>query len=209
MSVQFRASPMRGEAHLRHFESGFKKEGMICLISGTNRPQSLTLRVTRILEKLYREQGVPTQLLDLNTLPPEIFLPDAYAHKPASFSPFSEAVLHADGLVVVTPEYNGGFPGVLKLFIDMLKFPESFEKKPVAFVGLAAGMWGALRPVEQLEGVFKYRNAHLFNERVFLPRIETQLTPDDTFAQTLVGDLVSSQVKNFIRFTRAIKEIHG
>jgi chromate reductase, NAD(P)H dehydrogenase (quinone) len=32
----------------------------------------------------------------------------------------------------------------------MLKFPETFEKRPVCFVGVAAGIWGALRPVEQL-----------------------------------------------------------
>jgi chromate reductase, NAD(P)H dehydrogenase (quinone) len=180
---------------------------MICLISGTNRPNSQTLRVTRILEKRYQAEGAQTQVLELGQLPPEIFLPQAYAQKPDSFAPFSDAVLKADGLVIVVPEYNGGFPGVLKLFIDMLKFPESFENKAVSFVGLAAGMWGALRPVEQLEMIFKYRNAHIFNERVFLPRIESQLTEDGQFTQNLVNDLVSSQVKNFLRYTQLIKEL--
>jgi NAD(P)H-dependent FMN reductase len=182
---------------------------MICLIAGTNRPQSQTLRVTRLLEKRYKALGATTQVLDLNTLPVEIFSPGAYAEKPVSFAPFTDAVLKADGLVIVTPEYNGSFPGVLKLFIDMLKFPESFEKKPVAFVGVAAGMWGALRSVEQLEGIFKYRNAYLFNERVFLPRVETQLNPDDSFTQALTGQLVDSQVKNFIAFVEQIKKLHG
>lgn len=182
---------------------------MICLVSGTNRPGSQTLRVTRLLEKLYKAQGVETSILDLNTLPHEIFQPEAYAAKPTSFQSFSDTVLKAEGLVIVTPEYNGSFPGVLKLFIDMLKFPESFEKKPVAFVGLAAGMWGALRSVEQLEGVFKYRNAFLFNERVFLPRVESQLTPEDTFVQALTSQLVDSQVKNFVAFVESLKKLHG
>ncbi len=182
---------------------------MICLIAGTNRPQSQTLRVTRILEKRYKALGVATQVLDLNGLPSEIFLPSAYTEKPHSFAPYSDAVLKADGLVVVTPEYNGSFPGVLKLFIDMLKFPESFERKPVAFVGLAAGMWGALRSVEQLEGIFKYRNAFLFNERVFLPRVETQLNADDSFTQALTGQLVESQVKNFVSYVEQVKKLHG
>jgi chromate reductase len=182
---------------------------MICLIAGTNRPQSQTLRVTRILEKRYKALGVATQVLDLNGLPSDIFLPSAYAEKPQSFAPYSDAVLKADGLVVVTPEYNGSFPGVLKLFIDMLKFPESFERKPVAFVGLAAGMWGALRSVEQLEGIFKYRNAFLFNERVFLPRVETQLNADDSFTQALTGLLVESQVKNFVSYVEQVKKLHG
>ena len=86
--------------------------------------------------------------LDLATLPPEIFSPASYAEKPKAFRPFSDAILQSSGVVVVSPEYNGGIPGVLKYFIDMLKFPESFTDRPVCFVGLAAGMWGALRPIE-------------------------------------------------------------
>ncbi len=114
-------------------------------------------------------------MLDLAQLPPEIFSPGSYAEKPKAFQPFADAVLQSDGLHVVTPEYNGGMPGVLKYFIDMLKFPESFERRPVCFTGVAAGIWGALRPVEQLEAIFGYRNAHLYPERVFLPQINNLL----------------------------------
>jgi len=74
----------------------------------------------------------------------------------------------ADGIVTVVPEYNGSFPGVLKYFIDMLRFPESLYGIPAAFVGIAAGEWGALRAVEQMEMVFQYRHAHLFGRRVFI-----------------------------------------
>ncbi len=179
----------------------------IVLIAGTNRPGSQTLRVTKMLEKKYQAAGAETLLLDLNKLPMELFEPSAYEKKPASFAPFSEGVLNADGLLVVTPEYNGSFPGVLKLFIDHLKFPESFEGRPVAFLGLAAGMWGALRSVEQLQMIFSYRNARLFNERVFLPRVESQLNPDASPKDSVVGSLIDSQVKNFIKFVEALKPI--
>jgi len=177
----------------------------ITLIAGTNRPGSQTLRVTKMLEKKYKNAGAETLLLDLNKLPMEIFAPSAYDKAPESFSPFSEGVVKADGLIVVTPEYNGSFPGVLKLFIDHLKFPESFERRPVAFVGLAAGMWGALRSVEQLQMIFSYRNALLFNERVFLPRVESQLNEDASPKDSLVGSLIDSQVKNFLKFVEALK----
>jgi NAD(P)H-dependent FMN reductase len=179
---------------------------MIVLISGTNRSPSETLRVTKIYEALFKKEGAETRLLDLSTLPAEVFTPRASSNKPNAFiENFLEPVLKADGLFVVTPEYNGSFPGALKLFIDMLKFPESFEKKPVAFAGLASGMWGAIRPVEHLEGVFKYRNAFLFNERIFLPRIQDQIDSNGNFTQPLVAQLVDSQVKNFIRFCKAVK----
>src|SRR5579884_152049 len=139
---------------------------MITLVSGTNRPGSNTRKVARQVEEIYAQLKTPLRVLDLAQLPPEIFLPSSYVEKPKSFAPFAEAILSASGLIVVTPEYNGGMPGVLKYFIDMLKFPESFQKRPVCFIGLAAGMWGALRPVEQLQHIFGYRNAYIYPELV-------------------------------------------
>jgi chromate reductase len=173
---------------------------MITLVSGTNRPGSQTLRVTKTIEKIYRDAGAQTQILDLQDLPPEIFSSKSYAEKPAAFVKMNEQLLASQGVVIVTPEYNGSFPGVLKYFIDMLKFPESFEKRPVAFVGLAAGMWGALRSVEQLTAIFGYRNAHIFPERLFLPRIDTQLDAENNLSQPLARQLAESQAKGFIDF---------
>ena len=110
----------------------------IVILSGTNRPGSNTRKVTAHVEGIYKSLGVATQTLDLADLPPEIFAPSSYGEKPAGFSKFTDAILASDGLVVVTPEYNGGLPGVLKYFIDMLPFPESFEQRPVCFVGVAS-----------------------------------------------------------------------
>jgi chromate reductase len=148
---------------------------MIVLLVGTNRPGSNTRKVAAQIEIFYKELNVPLHVLDLAQLPPEIFSPTSYAEKPKSFAPFADAILQSQGIHVVTPEYNGSLPGVLKYFIDMLKFPESFEARPVCFTGLAAGMWGALRPVEQLQAIFGYRNAHLFPVRVFMPQINSLL----------------------------------
>src|SRR5207253_2390396 len=134
-------------------------------------PGNNSRKVARHVEEIYAELKVPLRVLDLSNLPPEIFLPSSYAEKPKSFLPFAEGILHSAGLHVVTPEYNGGIPGVLKYFIDMLKFPESFERRPVCFTGISAGIWGALRPVEQLQAIFGYRNAFIYPERVFLPQI--------------------------------------
>ena len=110
----------------------------------------------------------------------------------------------ADGLVIITPEYNGGAPGVLKYFIDMLKFPESFERRPVAFVGLAAGVWGALRPVEQLQMIFGYRNALIFPERVFLPGIGQQLDADGRLKDPELVQRLRKQAQGFLQFVSAV-----
>ena len=180
---------------------------MITLLVGTNRPDSNTRKVARVVEDIYKELKVPLKILDLAQLPPEIFAPSSYAQKPPSFTPFSEAVLAAEGLVVVTPEYNGSVPGILKYFIDMLKFPESFEQRPVCFVGLAAGMWGALRPVEQLQMIFGYRNAYLYPERVFLPRINDLLDDAGQLKDPELRARLKEQAEGFIEFVQRVKQV--
>ena len=177
------------------------------LLVGTNRPGSNTRKVAAQIEEIYRRLGVPLRVLDLAGLPPEIFHPNSYGAKPAAFSVFSKGVLDASGLIVVTPEYNGSVPGVLKYFIDMLKFPESFEQRPVCFVGVAAGMWGALRPVEQLQQIFGYRNAYIFPERVFLPKINDLLNAEGKLKDPELVERLSEQATGFIRFVETLRGI--
>ena len=178
---------------------------MITLLAGTNRPESNTRKIVAELERIYAELKIPVHVIDLAKLPPEIFSPDSYAQKPAAFEPFSEAILRASGLHVVTPEYNGGMPGVLKYFIDMLKFPESFERRPVCFTGVAAGIWGALRPVEQLQAIFGYRNAYIFPERVFLPQVYNLLGEDGRLNNPELVDRLRKQAKGFSAFVDRFK----
>jgi len=178
---------------------------MITLISGTNRPGSNTRKVTAVIAAIYADLGLPHQVLDLHDLPAELFTPAAYAAKPAAFAPFSQAVIGASGLVIVTPEYNGSFPGVLKLFIDHLQFPESLDRKPVCFVGLAAGAWGALRSVEQLQVIATYCNAQVFPKRVFLPGIGQALDAAGQFTDPALVKRLREQAVGFAGFVRQLR----
>jgi NAD(P)H-dependent FMN reductase len=180
---------------------------MLNLIVGTNRPGSNTRKVADEVIQIYQDLGVPLGVVDLADLPPEIFNPSSYGEKPGAFQPFADAILGSSGLVVVTPEYNGGMPGILKYFIDMLKFPESFEHRPVCFVGLAAGQWGALRPVEQLQAIFGYRNAFVFPERVFMPGINDLLSDDGKLKDEDLVKRLRKQAAGFIDFVERLKNV--
>ncbi len=173
---------------------------MVAIIAGTNRPDSNTRKVAGQIQEIYSSVGAETKLLNLAKLPPEIFHPGSYENKPESFGEFTETVLSSQGLVVVTPEYNGGMPGILKYFIDMLPFPESFENRPVCFVGIAAGMWGALRPVEQLQAVFGYRNAHIFPGRVFVPGVFKLIGDDGKINDEDLVARLTKQANGFTEF---------
>ncbi len=95
---------------------------MITVISGTNRPESNTRKVAGLVLEALTNNAEPAQLVDLSELPDELFASSSYASKPENFAPLQEVILSTDGILTVVPEYNGSFPGVLKYFIDMLRF---------------------------------------------------------------------------------------
>lgn len=175
------------------------------VVSGTNRRGSTTRQVAGLVAELYAEAGVAVSVLDLAELPVELLAPEAYEEKPPGFAPFAEKVMAAHGLVVVAPEYNGSFPGALKVLIDHLKFPESFEGRPVAFVGLAAGQWGGLRGVEQLQQIFAYRNAHVYPRRVLIPQVSRAIGEDGKVLDADVDRHLRAQVEGFLWFVRALR----
>jgi chromate reductase len=179
---------------------------MIEIISGSNRANANSLRIARLLLKAYQDLGVKAGLINLQELPAALLDPGAYGEKPVAFAPFQERVLAASGLHLVTPEYNGSFPGALKLFIDMLKFPESFESKPVAYVGVAAGQWGGLRSVEQLQMIFGYRNAYSFPRRVFIAGVHTTFDTDGTFNVPDLLRRLEEQAAGFQAFVEQVSE---
>lgn len=178
---------------------------MIVVISGTNRAGSNTLKVAELAQEQLEAVGESVVLIDLRQLPSQLFTPTVYSDKPAEFEPFQKAILEADGILTVTPEYNGSYPGVLKYFIDMLRFPDSLVDMPAAFIGLASGAWGGLRSVEQLEMVFHYRHAHLFGRRLFLKGISKLLDEDGRLVDPEMARRLEELVTGFAGFCRRLR----
>ena len=181
----------------------------IVVLSGTNRPGANALNVATYIANIYADLGVPHKIMSLADLPQDVFTPDVYASKPESFSGMQQQILDAAGLHVVTPEYNSSFPGILKYFIDLLKFPESFEHKPVALVGEAAGRWGGMRPVEQLAQIFQYRSGLVHAHRVFLPSISDKIDDAGNVSDDFSAKLLRHQCEAFAEFVRSAPDFNS
>jgi NAD(P)H-dependent FMN reductase len=184
---------------------------MIHILVGTNRPHSRSAQVAEFIKPFYEKQGEEVTVLNLVDLGLDQVPSGSYGErdKPAAMAKAIEELLHSDGLVVVVPEYNGSYPGALKFFIDHWRYPESFEHRPVAFIGLG-GRFGGLRPVEHLQQVFGYRNGFIYPDRVFLTNIFGVLK-DGQITDTLMADLLMTQAQGFCRFIKALKSenLHG
>src|SRR5438067_4968737 len=122
----------------------------IPVILGTPRQGRLSEHVARVLlEQLGKRVGVQTALVDVRTLQ----LPPTDAGEAIKDPQFSETVMHADGLIIVAPEYYHGYPGILKHALDSnLK---EYIHKPVGLCGVSAGGFGGTRVVEALLPVMR------------------------------------------------------
>lgn len=177
---------------------------MIYVISGTNRPQSRTRQVTEHVAQGLKKYYPQTEIIDLAALPFEELNGQHYGKEtPPKIKEAIAKVDSSDGLLVVTPEYNGSMPGALKYFIDFWSYPKSFEYRPVAFVGLGF-RWGGLRPVEHLQQVFNYRNAFIYPERVFMTNIGDVLK-DGKIVDEFVTKLLDKQAHGFVKFIAGLK----
>jgi chromate reductase, NAD(P)H dehydrogenase (quinone) len=180
---------------------------MITIIVGTNRTGSVSAQVAAFVAKVYDGLGINNRVLDIADLPPETFSPNAYAEKPPRVVEFTEQILASSGLFVITPEYNGSMSGALKLFIDMLPFPESFEDRPVSYIGISAGQFGGLRPVEHLQQVFGYRNALNFPRRVFIPAVGSVMKQSGGLEASDYGKRIREQAKGFAEYCRTLGKL--
>jgi NAD(P)H-dependent FMN reductase len=122
----------------------------IPLILGTPRKGRASESVARfVLGELAKREGVETELIDVC----ELRLPTDDAGEAIKDAEFSSKMNRADALVIVVPEYNHGYPGLLKHALDSnLK---EYIHKAVGLCGVSAGSFGGARVVENLLPVLR------------------------------------------------------
>src|SRR5437660_430773 len=122
----------------------------IPLILGTARQERQSEHVTRfVFEQIKKRAGVETELIDVRALPMRLDDAGEQMKDPA----FSSTIERCDGLILITPEYNHGYPGLLKHALDMnLK---EYIHKAVGICGVSAGPFGGARAIENLLPVMR------------------------------------------------------
>lgn len=134
----------------------------IAVIVGSLRKESINKQFAEELEKLLPED-VTFEYADLN-LP--LYNHDLEADYPAEAQAVKTLVEGADGVLFVTPEYNRGYPGVLKNGIDWASRPwgtNSFDGKPAAIAGVSASL-ATTQAQQQLRNVLIYLNTKLMGQ---------------------------------------------
>src|SRR4051812_44433403 len=127
-----------------------KRPLFIPVILGTARQGRESEHAGRLVfEQTKKRAGIETELVDVRTLP--MRLDDA--GEQMKDAKFSAMIDRCDGLIIVTPEYNHGYPGLLKHALDMnLK---EYIHKAVGICGVSAGPFGGARVIEALLPVMR------------------------------------------------------
>jgi NAD(P)H-dependent FMN reductase len=122
----------------------------IPVILGTPRQERASESVARfVLDQVRKKSDVETELVDVRDIP----LPADDAGENTKHPGFSALVTRADALILITPEYNHGYPGALKRLLDTnLK---EYIHKAVGICGVSAGPWGGTRVIENLLPVMR------------------------------------------------------
>jgi len=119
----------------------------IPVLLGTSRKQRKSVHAAKwLVSEMEKRADIETRLFDVT----DFALPhDDYGQEiKDQFPEWRDAIIQADGLVIVTPEYNHGYPGVLKAVLDLLL--KEYIHKAVGFVGVSAGPWGGTRVIEAM-----------------------------------------------------------
>ena len=174
---------------------------MITLINATNRPDNQTQIVALAYKQMLEEKGSAVQYFSLENLPFEYLKLDSVkteSEKKGLAVIIETYIASADKLIIFSPEYQGSFTGIFKLFLDFVK-PEFLKGKKIALVGVSNGRAGNLRGLDHLTNIFNYLQANVLAQKLPISSLHT-LVKDGKLADVGTLKAIESQLAFFEQF---------
>jgi len=141
----------------------------IAVLAGTTRVQRESIKAAKYVAEIGSQRpGVEIIFVD-----PKDFNFPGDGNDPEGKDPrYSEITAKADAFFIVTPEYNHSFPGSLKRMLDSEL--QTYNHKPVAFVGCSNGNWGGTRAVESLVPAIRETGLVVMSWDVYFPYVQNK-----------------------------------
>ena len=172
------------------------------IILGTNRKERQSAFVANWLHgEMEKRPEIETRLFDVK----EFALPqDDYGTGIKDLFPeWRDAIIRADGLVIVTPEYNHGYPGALKSVLDLLL--KEYIHKAVAVVGVSSGPWGGTRVIEALVPVVRELGLAVTFADLNFPKVEEKFDQNGVLLDPAYEKRVKDFLDELIWMSRALR----
>lgn len=172
------------------------------VLLGTNRKERQSVHAAKwLLGEIRKRSDIETRLFDAA----DFALPqDDYGTGARDLFPdWRNAIVQADGLIIVSPEYNHGYPGILKSILDLLL--KEYIHKSVALVGVSAGPWGGTRVIEAMVPMVRELGLAVTFKDLNFPKIQTTFSEDGTLLDSAFEKRAQDFLDELVWMTRALK----
>ncbi|HRD08049.1 MAG TPA: NAD(P)H-dependent oxidoreductase [Saprospiraceae bacterium] len=180
---------------------------MILVINGTNRQDNKTSVVSKfVFDWLSKNSLSEVKYYSLEELPALFNLAEMYeAEKqhPQISKIQNNLFIPSDSWIIISPEYNGSFPGILKLTFDALsvrKLSETFHHKKVGLIGVSDGRAGNIRGMDHLTAMLNYLKMTVYHNKLPISSAKTMI--DHSQLQTPTTKILEDYLTEFIHWLK-------
>jgi chromate reductase len=165
---------------------------MYTIIAATNRVGSNTLKVAKEYQRLFADLGVDANLYSMEQF--------TSLHRDEQFNDIErDLLIPTKKFVFIMPEYNGSFPGIFKLMMDISDITKCWYHKKVMLVGVANGRAGNLRGIDNMTNMCHYMKMNVFHQKLPISSVSNELV-DDRLVNENTIKAVQSQIESFINY---------
>lgn len=174
---------------------------MITVISGTHRKNNITIKFSEYYTYSIKQKGEEVQLLDLRCLPNGFFQENSIFGTPSDEVDklLKTYFVNADKYLFLLPEYNGSYPGIIKMLIDSVE-PSVFKGKKAALTGISSGRAGNLRGMDHFTSILHYLDVEVLPFKLPISRISTLMDESDNITDPETLQVIDLQIDKFLRF---------
>ena len=179
----------------------------IAVIVGSLRRESINRKLAQALAKLAGSRAQFT-ILKIDDVP--LFNQDLEPNPPAAVTRLKAEIEAADGVLIVTPEYNRSIPGVLKNAIDWASRPygdSAWSGKPAAIMGASVGAIGTARAQYHLRQIMVFLNMFPINQpEVMIGHAAERFDTNGNLMDATTKDLIRQLLTNLVAWTRRLQQ---
>jgi NAD(P)H-dependent FMN reductase len=169
------------------------KSPIITIISGSSRDDNNSKKVALEYQRLLRLKEIESALLSLDELD--------VLHRNADFLEMENRFLiPASKFIIIMPEYNGSYPGILKLMIDNTDVAKAWAHKKVLLTGISTGRAGNLRGMEHLTGSLLHMKMNVHHNRLPISQVNKLMNEQFQFADQATLQAIQAQLDDFLTF---------
>lgn len=170
---------------------------MITIISGSGREDNNTKKVAEFYLEQLSNRNVEVSFLSLDDV-------SVFERDEDFIAMEKKYLIPAEAFVIVMPEYNGSYPGILKLMIDNSDVAKCWHHKKVLLTGVATGRAGNLRGMEHLTGSLLHMKMLVHPNRLPISAVDKLIDANQRLSDPGTMKAINTQLDEFLKFAGVV-----